>query len=111
MQDTLTKIDAYNSAVAIHETFGHLDPKRNMIHKGWFMFTYTAWGQTEPIDYDFKGLDSSPLIYSTLEEYMDSCWKNKRIEEGKVYRVEGQLRRFKNGNARISGKLVEVKLG
>ena len=103
-------IEARYAAEAIHSTFGHLDPKPNMVHKGTFTFTYTAFGQTYPIDYDFEGLDSSPLIYDTLEDYMNSCWKSKRIEEGFVYRVEGHLRRFKNGNARISGKLIKVNV-
>ena len=78
-------IEAEYSRQAEWEVWGHLAPEPNRIYNGVIVFTYTAWGQFELIQTEFKGLDMSPWFVTHMQDFVyDNCPR-----EVGVYKFEG----------------------
>jgi len=115
LQDVAQIIEADNRAIANAMTFGHLAPKPITEYKGFILFTITSWGDLVPIEAEFKNLDMSPWLFEDIKEYIHKFWKKHKDKSGsnriygKVFKVEGTYKKFKNGNFRMSGKVKCIK--
>lgn len=106
----LNHIDtSYQKAEIQARTFGHLAPKPKVEHRGWIIFTLTAFGDTCIIDFEFNNLEASPWfnsdILTYIGDYTDSLPDTKNYG---VYRYQGSYKKFKNGNCKFKGKVVEI---
>jgi hypothetical protein len=99
--------DVRYRAHIMHATWGHLEAKRGEVQPGWFVFSIAAYEGTHVIlDSDWGELPDSPGLYTAMQDYI-----SQHGERGVVTRLEGHVRRFKNGSYQIGGKrrVVRVK--
>lgn len=106
LADAFIEPEAAYKAAVMFQTWGHLEAKRGAVHKGYFVFSIAAYGGFHVIlDADWKDLDDSPELHAAMLDYVFMHGKR-----GKVFRLEGHVRRFKNGNYQIGGLRRVVKL-
>lgn len=99
-------------AIEIERTFGHLAPKPQVEHKGFILFTLTAFGDTCIIEFEFDKLEASPWFNTDILEHISnytSCLPDTKNYG--VYRFEGTYKKFKNGNHKFKGKISEIQCG
>ena len=101
-------IDRHNYAVVTACTFGHLAPKPYKVYTGYILFTYTCGGQSEVIQWDFKGLDNSPWQYGDFGDFLFE--QHEKLTEGKVYVYKGTYKTFKAQAAQFDGEITEVPI-
>lgn len=88
------------------QTWGHLEAKRGTVHKGCFVFSIADYGGFHVIlGSDWGDLDDSPGLHRAMMDYV-----GKHGARGKVHRLEGHVRRFKNGSYQIGGRRRIVKI-
>jgi hypothetical protein len=98
--------EARYRARVMHATWGHLEQKRGEIQTGYFVFTIAAYGGShEILASDWGDLDDSPGLYTVMMDYIA-----KHGERGVVTRLEGHVRRFKNGSYQIGGRRYVIDL-
>jgi hypothetical protein len=98
--------DARYKAQVIAATWGHLEMKTNTLQKGWFVFSITAYsGHHVILGSDWGDVPDSPGLYEAMEDYIFRHGKR-----GVVMRLEGHIRRYKNGAYRIGGKRKIMKI-
>lgn len=100
MAEALAGADARYRAQVMHATWGHLEQKRGELQKGWFVFSIAAYsGHHVLLGSDWGKLSDSPGLWEAMMNYMDH-----HAKRGVVMRLEGHVRRFKNGNYQIGGR-------
>jgi len=104
-----TETIGYQKAVVQAQTFGNLAPKPQTEYKGYILFVLTAFGDTCIIDFEFADLEESPWFNTDVLEYIadytDALPDNKNYG---VYRFRGTYKKFKNGNHKFKGKVIEI---
>jgi hypothetical protein len=98
-----TLAEAFAPAEAAHrravmaETWGHLAPRKHRTYRGHIVFAFGCFGSDalNPtcLDWEFKGLNSSPWFFEALDEWLQNYGKSKRA--GQVWRWEGIFRNYK----------------
>jgi hypothetical protein len=90
----------------MHQTWGHLEQKRGDPQKGWFVFSIAAYGGDHVIlGSDWGALPDSPGLYEAMMDYI-----SRHGKRGVVIRLEGHVRRFKNGTYQIGGDRYVLKV-
>lgn len=98
--------DARYRAEVMHQTWGHLEQRRGEVQTGWFVFSIAAYEGTHVIlDSDWGALPDSPGLYEAMQDYIF-----RHGQRGVVTRLEGHVRRFKNGHYQIGGRRYQVRL-
>jgi hypothetical protein len=106
LADAFEGSDSNFKAHVMHSTWGHLEQQRGSETKGWFTFSICAYGGPHVIlGSDWGNLDDSPGLFEVMEDYM---YRHGQL--GVVTRLEGHVRRFKNGNYQIGGKRYVVNI-
>jgi hypothetical protein len=88
----------------MEETWGHLAPEPGRRYQGTMLFTDSAYGDLVLIEARWEGLQDSPWLFEDMQDYIEVA----ETKPGRIYRWKGTYVRFKNGNHRFSGVLVEV---
>jgi len=88
LQHVAALIEADNFAAVEAATFGHLAPETNRAYPGVLLFTYTNWGQTEPIESNFPGMEDNPWFYRAMGDFIYELSQAHGEVVG-VYRWEG----------------------
>lgn len=90
----LQHVDTSHQKESVYaETFGHLAPKQNKTYRGELLFSksYFYSGNNPIIDFEFKGLDSSPWLFSAIEDYIYSS----DLPKGSVYKAKITFRNYR----------------
>jgi len=112
----MTFVDVYSSRKqeeVLQDTWGHLAAEPRKSYPGFILFSASPNGDHNLLDFDFKGLDGNPWTLDHVSEWW-SCETNKDAysvgDTVRFWRWEGTYTSLKNGNARLSGKAVEMFL-
>lgn len=106
LADAFAGSDARFRAQVMHQTWGHLEQRRGELQAGWFVYSIAAYsGHHVILDSDWGDLPDSPGLYDAMMDYMF-----RHGERGVVTRLEGHVRRFKNGKYQIGGRRYRVRL-
>lgn len=106
LAEVFGEYEATYRAHVMHATWGHLEQRRGEIQTGYFVFTIAAYGGDYAIlASDWGDLDDSPGLYDAMMDYVE-----KHGKRGVVTRLEGHVRRFKNGSYQIGGRRYVVNL-
>lgn len=81
----------------LFDTYGHLYPKLGSKQNGWIEWSVSAFGDTNIINFSFKGLESSPVLFEDVYEFIEA---QDHLEPG-CYRWEGWYKKYKNENSRF----------
>ena len=103
LADAFAVSDAVYREQVKDATWGHLAPEPARKYEGYIYFAETAWGQQEPIEAVFDGLDDSPWFFDDLCAFI-----SKGERKTGVYKFNGYYQRFKNGGHRFVGKTIRV---
>ena len=84
---------SYQREQVYAETWGCLAPKKNVTYKGWIIFSKSNfYSRNNPIvDFEFKGLGSSPWLFQKLEEYIFDL----DLPKGVVYKMNITFRNYR----------------
>src|SRR5271170_7763857 len=104
MESIFAEADAIHRARVIEATFGHLNPKCGVRTKGFIIFARSCYRGSVVVQSEFEGVQSSPVMYD-----LDHSVLGRDLDDGHVYRYDGELIRYKNGNARLTaGKITKI---
>lgn len=104
-EDIGASIEAINSAIAMRETWGHLEPTPGRKYSGYILWTHGCHGDIAVINWKLEDLPGSPGFSYDLDEFIGQY----NTEKGKIYRFIGSYKRFKNGKCRFYGNTFEVQ--
>jgi len=107
--EAFAPIEQHNKAVVMINTWGHLAPKRQKKHKGFVLFTCTAYGQTYNIDNEFETVEDSPFFFEDMENYIHNYSNELPKNSYGIFKFEGHYIKFKNGNGRFTGKVTKIE--
>lgn len=100
IRDAFIEVEARNKEQVLQQTWGHLAPVKNKAYRGYIIYTAGCFGNgplnPTALACEFKGLDSSPWFFNTLQDFMS----DKRPDAGVVYKFEGVFKNYK-----FTGKL------
>ena len=106
LEQAFAGVDARYRAQVMHETWGHLEQKRGELQRGWFTFAIADYGgQHVILASDWGALPDSPGLFIAMMDYVA-----RHGVRGSTMRLEGHVRRFKNGSYQIGGRRYVIKL-
>ncbi len=83
-------IEAYNRAIVMAETWGHLEATDLQRHYGWFTFIYGQHGDMVVLESHFPTFGEGPSYFSDRQEFIWQKVKDKGpCSEVGVYRFDG----------------------
>lgn len=102
MEAVFAPAEARERERVITETWGHLAPKQNKAYSGRVVYAVGIFGSDDlnptVIVSDFKGLDSSPWFYDSLQDFIDELRGTRdEVKAGKpgcVYEWVGVFRNY-----------------
>lgn len=82
-----------NHRMAIwQDTWGHIYPKLGSKQNGWIEFSLSAFGDYTIVNFQFKGLVSSPVLFEDVQDFVEA---QTHLEPG-CYRWQGWYKKYKN---------------
>ena len=96
---TFDALEAGKKVKAMNDTWGHLKPSAGKPYEGFVLFTHSTLGDIDLLDFDFKGLDSSPWLYDDIWTLIDSV----KTTEGNLYRWKGFYTQASTGEPVFAG--------
>ena len=107
LDEAFAPVEAVNTQIVLHNTWGHLAPEPHRKYYGWFIVAKGAYGDYIIFDYEFKDLPDSPWFFEHFTEY---AFDRVGVDAGVgLYKYEGWYKLFKNGNCQF-GKGTFTKL-
>lgn len=96
LAEAFAPIDRANHEAVLRETWGHLAPIKNRTYRGRIVYVCGCWDSGDlnptPIVCEFSGLESSPWLYSAVNEWLQDLPKHA---EGTIYEFKGTVRNYK----------------
>lgn len=99
LESAFAPVEAYNRALVMHQTWGHLAPEPRVNYSFKIVFCEGQYRDTIIIRTETQ-LEDSPWLFDHMMDFI--C--DKALETGKVYEFEGTYMMYKNGGCRFSGK-------
>lgn len=108
MRNVFAEIEAENRAIAIYQTFGHLDAKPGETHKGFFVFINGQHGDMAVVYSNFPTFGEGPGYFHDREDFIcELTTGDGPCAAVGIYRFDGEYRQPKRkGSARFVGKTV-----
>lgn len=103
-EKTFKPVEKANKDIVLSNTWGHLYSNDFKPHKGYLIYTLSAYGNFEVIDSNFEGVEDNPWLFEDLNDYI-SC--NTKIP-GSIYIFQGTYRKLKNQRCVLKGKTTRL---
>lgn len=104
----MTEAEAPYRARVMEATWGHLNPRAGTRYQGHILFAVGCYSDGNAIiESSFGKLSASPVMY----ELDHSVFDRPEVDDAGVYRYDGAVICYKNGNARLlKGKITKIRL-
>lgn len=87
----------------MRDTWGQLAPQRGKLYKGIMIYTHSIYGDIVLLYTAFEGLDFSPWLFESMQEYIAEHCKDEglykwegclKVFDADVYCFDGELKRL-----------------